>query len=144
MVLNRQKRLRIRTAEIAKFMARLQRELKVGRRDVTVCFVSNGEIARLNRRFRKKPRPTDVLSFPAHATDRTEVRPDGATPHLGDIAISPEMARRNAKQFGRSLDSELRVLILHGILHLLGYDHESDNGKMERKELRLRRKLGLK
>ena len=119
-------------------------ELKLGRREVIVCFVGNGEIARLNRRFRKKAMLTDVLSFPADAEDLDSVGLDSDNHRLGDIAISPEMAMRNAKQFGRTLDSELKVLILHGTLHLLGYDHEVDNGKMQRKELRLRRKFGLK
>jgi len=63
--------------------------------------------------------------------------------YLGDIAIAPAVARRNALRFGRSFDHELRILILHGILHLLGYDHESDSGQMDRRENRLRRALGL-
>ena len=63
--------------------------------------------------------------------------------YLGDIAIAPEMARRNAKKFGRTFGDEMRILILHGILHLMGYDHETDTGQMERREQRLRRELGL-
>jgi probable rRNA maturation factor len=62
---------------------------------------------------------------------------------LGDIAIAPAVARRNALRFGRSFDQEMRMLILHGLLHLMGYDHESDSGQMERRENRLRRELGL-
>ena len=135
MVLNRQNRYRIQRSEIEKYISQVRRVLKVGRREITVCFVGNAEIARLNRRFRRKPKPTDVLSFPTDGLDRSQ---------LGDIAISPEAASRNAKRFGRSLGDELRVLILHGTLHLLGYDHETDSGTMERKELRLRRKFGLK
>ncbi len=143
MVLNRQKRLRIRRTGLTNFVARLKRELKIGRREVTVCFVDNREIARLNRRYRGKSKPTDVLSFPASVETRNgSPAPDGT--FLGDIAISPEVARDNAKKLGRTLDGELRVLILHGMLHLIGYDHESDGGTMERKELRLRNKLGLK
>jgi probable rRNA maturation factor len=64
-------------------------------------------------------------------------------PYWGDIAIAPAIARQNARRFGRALDDEMRILILHGILHLMGYDHETDNGQMERREMRLRRRLGL-
>ena len=97
---------------------------------VAVCLVSDAEIARLNRTYRGKGGATDVLSFPA---DRTG----------GDIAISPAAARRNARSLGRNVPEELRVLILHGVLHLAGYDHETDEGEMERRELRLRRRLGI-
>jgi probable rRNA maturation factor len=72
------------------------------------------------------------------------IRRDSRTPSfLGDIAIAPSVARRNAKKLGRTLPSELQILILHGVLHLLGYDHETDRGQMDRLEARLRRKLGL-
>jgi probable rRNA maturation factor len=64
-------------------------------------------------------------------------------PYWGDIAIAPAIARQNARRFGRALNDEMRILILHGILHLMGYDHETDNGQMERREMRLRRRLGL-
>jgi probable rRNA maturation factor len=143
MLLNRQKRLRIPKTGLEEFIVHLRLELKLGRREVAVCFVDKREIARLNRQFRGKKKPTDVLSFPAGEGKRNGFREGPNSSLLGDIAISPEIASRNAKRFGRSLDSELRVLILHGMLHLLGYDHESDNGTMERKELRLRAKLGL-
>ncbi len=63
--------------------------------------------------------------------------------YLGDIAIAPAVARRNARRFGRTFDDEMRILILHGILHLMGYDHETDTGEMDRREQRLRRALGL-
>lgn len=82
--------------------------------------------------FRGKDHATDVLSFPAET--------GGAGGYLGDIAICPDAARRNSG----GLDRELRVLVLHGILHLMGYDHETDGGAMRRQELRLRRKLGLR
>jgi len=82
-----------------------------------------------------------ALAVPNQATKKGALDPE---PHfLGDIAISPATARRNAKKLGRTLPDELQILILHGVLHLLGYDHETDNGQMTRIENRLRRKLGL-
>jgi probable rRNA maturation factor len=111
-------------------------------------------IARLNRDFRGKYGPTDVLSFPAKRrpprvsrtrdgvkTRRTAAEPDQN--YVGDIAISPQTARRNARRGARTLSMELRVLILHGMIHLAGYDHETDHGEMDRFERRMRRRLGL-
>ena len=105
---------------------------------------------RLNRGFRGKDKSTDVLSFPAKRWRRPLQiggnRRRGEMPaggFLGDVAISPEMARRNARRHGRSLGHELRILILHGMLHLIGYDHETDRGQMNHLEGRLRRRLGL-
>src|SRR5580693_4995926 len=141
MILNRQSRIPLQDKVLARFLASVRRELKLGRREVTVCFVDDREIARLNRQFRGKSKPTDVLSFPANATGASDFPHANGTGFLGDIAISPQAARRNAKRFGRTLDEEIRVLILHGVLHLAGYDHEVDNGEMERIEMRLRKKL---
>ncbi len=102
---------------------------------VNVLITTNRELRSLNLRFRGKDAPTDVLSFP----------PVWKLPKdfAGDIAISAEIASRNAKALGHSPADELKVLILHGTLHLAGYDHEQDNGAMARKEQRLRRTLGL-
>jgi probable rRNA maturation factor len=143
MILNRQKRIPIPEASLARFLARVRREIKLGRREVTVCFVDDREMARLNRRFRGKPKPTDVLSFPGNGDGADEFPSEGGTSFLGDIAISPEAARRNARRFGRTLDEELRVLILHGVLHLAGYDHETDHGEMEVLEKLLRRRMDI-
>lgn len=143
MILNRQRGIPLQDASLARFLAKVQRELKLGGREVTVCFISDREIAQLNRRFRGKSKPTDVLSFPANGTDAKEFTSGSEEEILGDIAVSPQAARRNAKRFGRTLEDEIRVLILHGVLHLAGYDHETDSGQMERIESRLRRKLGL-
>lgn len=93
---------------------------------------SDAEVRRLNRRFRSKDKPTDVLSFPGETTA------DGY--HVGDIVISVPTARRQAAEAGHPVERELRVLLLHGLLHCLGYDHETDDGDMERREKRLRRK----
>jgi probable rRNA maturation factor len=117
--------------------------LKLGRREVTVCFVEDREIAQLNGKFRGKPKPTDVLSFPANVNGASSFPNENGAKVLGDIAISPQAARRNAKLFGRTVDEEIRVLILHGVLHLAGYDHEVDDGEMERVEMRMRKKLKL-
>jgi probable rRNA maturation factor len=103
---------------------------------VSVMLAGDKEIRRLNRQFRGKDTATDVLSFPAGNTARTRT--------AGDLAISVETAAREAARRGHSLDLELRVLLLHGILHLAGYDHETDSGEMARKENLLRKKLGLK
>jgi probable rRNA maturation factor len=110
--------------------------------------VSDQEISRLNETFRKKKGTTDVLSFPAVARQRPVRRLRGSNRHksggyLGDIAISPATAKRYARKHGRKLPEELRVLILHGVLHLLGYDHETDRGEMDRVEQKLRNRLGL-
>lgn len=106
--------------------------------DVTVAFVGDARMRALNRAFRGVDRATDVLSFPADAACRVR---DGA---LGDIAIATGVARRQAARQGHSVATEVRVLALHGLLHLLGYDHETDNGRMARAEARLRRKGGLR
>ena len=149
MILNRQRRVPVATRPLTDFLGRVRSALRLGDRDLTVCLVSDASIARLNRSFRGKPGPTDVLSFPAngHAAlrrARLSTSSPSSTSYLGDIAISPEAARRNAARFGRTLPQELRVLILHGVLHLLGYDHETDRGRMDRVERRLRAELGLR
>jgi len=99
---------------------------------VTVAIVPDRRVRELNRRYRGKDVPTDVLSFPAQEPGE-----------LGDVVIALGVARRQAAQAGHSLATELRVLALHGLLHLLGYDHERDGGQMRRLEQRLRRRGGL-
>ena len=139
-LLNRQRAVAVRPRPLSKFLARACRLVLPSAAGVAVCLVSDAEIARLNRTFRGKPGPTDVLSFPAHGAGASR-RARGF--HLGDIAISPAAARRNSLPEGRSVHDELRLLILHGVLHLAGYDHETDQGQMERYELRLRARLGI-
>ena len=156
MVLNRQRQMRIRIQSLEKFLKRARRELRLPADSFSVCLVTNATMARWNRAYRGKNRPTDVLSFPTEATPskrknspsggRKRARiPNGARPekYLGDIAIAPRVAQRNAREFGRTFDEELRILALHGMLHLMGYDHETDSGRMERRERRLRRALKL-
>lgn len=161
MILNRQRAVRVTQRPLGQFLARVQRELGIAEADVTICLVSDAEIARMNQVFRKKKGPTDVLSFPAIERSEPASMPRKRSlrkrslrirskrtsaqvrSFLGDVAISPSTARRNAKKLGRTFASELQVLTLHGVLHLLGYDHETDHGQMDRVEGRLRRKLGL-
>jgi probable rRNA maturation factor len=152
MILNRQWAVRVARQPLEVFLARVREELGLGEADVTVCLVSDAEIARMNEAYRKKKGLTDVLSFPEierrapENLRRSRNRSSAGARRgqfLGDVAISPATARRNAKQLGRTLGGELQILILHGVLHLLGYDHETDNGEMDRVERRLRRRLGL-
>jgi probable rRNA maturation factor len=152
-LISRQRTVKLRMAPLRAFAEELRGALGL-RESLTICFVTDAEIARMNEAFRNKPGPTDVLSFPGRvprgqprklgALSRS-ARVDGsrAEEYLGDIAISPAAARRNARAFGRTLPAELRILMLHGVLHLLGYDHETDHGKMNRLETKLRRRFGL-
>jgi probable rRNA maturation factor len=116
---------------LARFTATARKAARL-RGDVNVLVTSSEELRRLNKRFRKKDKPTDVLSFPS------AIEGFG-----GDIAISADIARENGETLGHGLGMELKILILHGILHLAGYDHEVDDGKMARAEVRLRERLGL-
>jgi probable rRNA maturation factor len=100
---------------------------------VTVAVVSDARVRALNQRYRRKLRATDVLSFPSEDPG-----------YLGDIVIAAGVARRQARQAGHTFQTELRVLALHGLLHLLGYDHERDDGRMARIEARLRSRGGLR
>jgi probable rRNA maturation factor len=117
------------------WLSRLLAELAPGSTSLGVRFASDREVRRANRAFRGKDQPTDVLSFPGEPGD------PGATSdsHLGDILISLPTARRQAQTAGHPVERELKLLLLHGVLHCLGHDHETDQGEMERLERRLRR-----
>jgi len=115
------------------WLAEVLRELAPTADSFAARFASDRELRRLNRDYRGKDRPTDVLSFPGEAS------PEGR--HLGDVVISVPTARRQAAEQGHAVDRELRTLLLHGVLHCLGYDHETDDGTMERLERRLRRRF---
>jgi probable rRNA maturation factor len=110
------------------------------RGDVCVALVSDARIKALNRQFRGKDKVTDVLSFPSGPATPIET---GTRRFLGDVVIASGVAKKQAKAAGHSLNIEIRILALHGLLHLLGYDHEADDGKMARVEARLRKKAGL-
>lgn len=119
-------------AALRRFAARLCAEVAAGAR--FCCLItSDAALRRLNRGFRGKDAPTDVLSFPCPT-------PEGA---LGDIAISAHRAAQQARAFGHPVETEICILMLHGLLHLMGYDHETDRGRMRRAETRWRRALGL-
>ncbi|HVT04841.1 MAG TPA: rRNA maturation RNase YbeY [Thermoanaerobaculia bacterium] len=109
--------------------------------EVAIAFVGDEEMQRLNRTYRKKNETTDVLTFPA---DSTYSFPGDEARPLGDIAISIDQARRQAAEEKHSLATEVRYLLLHGILHAFGYDHATDEGEMDALELKVRKRVGLK
>jgi probable rRNA maturation factor len=121
----------LRRRPLLEFARRLETDVAGGR--AFDCLITDdGELRRLNRQFRGKDSATDVLSFPMAASG-----------NLGEMAISLDRARGQASGFGHSVDKEVRVLMLHGVLHLMGLDHERDHGEMRRVEQRWRRRLGL-
>lgn len=134
MIIFRKKLSEVSETSLARFLSRARKAAGLEGR-VQVLVTTSAEMQELNRRFRRKNKPTDVLSFPALA------ELDGR--NAGDIAISADIASANAKQLGHSLSDELKVLVLHGVLHLAGHDHERDNGDMAALEARLRQELRL-
>jgi probable rRNA maturation factor len=129
-LLDRQRRHRVDGGRLREVIALAGETLQVSG-EVALVLTGDRLVRRLNARYRGKDRPTDVLSFPG---------PGGAF-GLGDVVISVETAERNARALGRPLRRELEILALHGFLHVLGYDHEADDGAMNRLETRLRRRL---
>ncbi len=121
----------VSAAALARFAGRAQRAAGLRGR-VSILVTGSAELRRLNRHYRRADKPTDVLSFPASG--------NGVA---GDIAISSEVAAENARRYGHSAAAEVKILILHGLLHLAGLDHECDRGQMSRREEKLRRRLGL-
>jgi probable rRNA maturation factor len=128
--------------EIAQFVRRVLIALRVDDdiHDVSIAIVDDEAMRNLNRKFRKKNKTTDVLTFPA---DDSDADPNATGRPLGDIVISIDQARRQATDQKHSLATEVRYLILHGILHALGYDHETDSGEMNALELEVRGNVGL-
>ena len=136
-VVNRQRKRRVATAPLRTFLERAARAAPApGDATVTVCLISDRAMKGLNERWRGRARTTDVLSFPAG-----DAPPFAGPTHMGDIAVSVEQAARQAAERGGGLPGELKRLVLHGWLHLLGYDHEADDGAMARLERRLARRL---
>jgi probable rRNA maturation factor len=133
------------TGGLARWLATVAPSRVTGR--VSVALVSDARVRLLNRRYLRHDHPTDVLSFPAAERGRADAarsrRRSPRQTFLGDIVIARGVARRQARERGHDEQTELRVLALHGLLHLLGYDHERDRGEMRRVEERLRRKGGL-
>ena len=138
-VVNRQRKIPVDVEGWQHFTNRALKSTSNETSDVTIAFVSDRHMRELNRQWRGKTGTTDVLSFPAGKDEFAN--PDGS--NLGDVVISLEQATRQAKEHGLSLDEEIAQLILHGLLHLCGYDHETDNGQMNRLELKLRKKLQI-
>jgi probable rRNA maturation factor len=156
-LINRQRSYPIAGKDLAQFAESVLESLSLARAQVSVVFVSDRQMRRLNRDFRLIDKPTDVLSFSyrtgklygdgseseraglsiSEDLDQTALDPD----YLGDVVISTQTAAHYAERLGLTLDQELKRLILHGVLHLCGYDHETDNGEMNRLEQKLRRRL---
>jgi probable rRNA maturation factor len=122
---------RLTQREIATFARRVLRAVDVEPEELSIALVDDESMRELNRKFRRRNKTTDVLTFP------------GDGPLLGEIVISVDQARRQAADEKHSLATEVRYLILHGILHAMGYDHETDRGEMNALELKVRAKVGL-
>ncbi|MDQ3805466.1 MAG: rRNA maturation RNase YbeY [Acidobacteriota bacterium] len=138
-VVNRQRRVPMDGGRWREFTEKALQVVPAGGAGVTVAFVSDRAMRELNRRWRGKRGTTDVLSFPAGQEEFE--RAEGSS--LGDVVISVEQAARQAAEQGLGFENEVEQLILHGLLHLCGYDHEADEGEMNALELRLRRRLGI-
>ena len=138
-IVNLQRKLPLNVKPIRDFAESLVSRIREAEgRDFSVAFVSDKRMTELNGFFRNKDSTTDVLSFP-HEPD--EFDPDRS--NLGDIVISAEQAQKQATENDLTLEAEIKQLILHGVLHLCGYDHETDTGEMNARELELREQLGI-
>ena len=124
---------------LARFLLRARKAVGM-QETVNVLVTGSASMRDLNSRFRKKNMPTDVLSFPHNSTMKSGHNGNGLA---GEVAISADIAAQNAIRLGHAVADEVKVLVLHGILHLAGFDHERDNGEMARKEAELRRALKL-
>jgi probable rRNA maturation factor len=138
-VVNLQRKRRVDTGKFRDYAENLTSKVNESSgKAFSIAFISDRRMTQLNEMFRGKISTTDVLSFP-HEPD--EFDPDSN--NLGDIVISVEQAQKQATENGLSLENEIKQLILHGLLHLCGYDHETDNGEMNARELELREQLGI-
>ena len=138
-IINRQRRHKVQAKRWREFATGALKAIGAGNRDATIVFVSDAAIRKLNRQFRGKDSATDVLSFPSQPES---FEADTET-NLGEIVISLDRAQAQAKENGLTLVNEVEQLILHGLLHLCGHDHETDDGEMNRLELKIRKKLGI-
>jgi probable rRNA maturation factor len=138
-IINNQRKVAIDTTVFNHFLNNLFESVEEAqRKPAAIAFVSDRKMRQLNKEFRGKDKTTDVLSFPFEADEF-----DTGEDFLGDIVISLEQAARQSAENGFDLATEIKQLILHGILHLCGYDHETDDGEMNRRELELRAKLNI-
>jgi probable rRNA maturation factor len=124
-------RKRVRTSQLREFVGEVRRAVKL-KGGLALLLCDDREIRKMNRWFRGKNHPTDVLSFHSDVPG-----------HAGDLAISAETAARSARRYKLTLNDEIKVLVLHGMLHLAGFDHEADHGEMEDREAILRKRFGL-
>lgn len=139
-IVNNQRKIKIKVEDFQAFAESVVDSVKEARtKSATIAFVSDWKMRALNKNFRGKNSTTDVLSFPFEA-DEFEADEEN---NLGDIIISVEQAEKQAEENDLDFETEIKQLILHGVLHLCGYDHEIDNGEMNRVELKLREKLGI-
>lgn len=144
MIINRQNEYALDLPSLRAYEHKVARVLDLGGRDFNVCFVSDEDISRMNAVYRGKAAPTDVLSFPWEGDGESGLEDSTADEFrnfLGDIVISVAAAERNAAGEGHSTEEEIHLLILHGVLHLLGYNHETDHGEMKSLEMSLRERL---
>ena len=137
-IINRQRQRKINAKQWREFGEQALRAIGTDR-DATIVFVNDEAIKKLNSKFRGRDHVTDVLSFPGDA----EVFEVDQQKHLGEVVISVPRAAAQARGNGLSFSGEVKQLILHGLLHLSGYDHETDKGEMNRLELKLRKRLGI-
>ena len=143
MIVNLQRKLKLDPKSFKSFVEQLVSVVAEAEASTfSVAFISDRRMKELNGFFRGKDSTTDVLSFP-HEPDEFEPSEGGTQNYLGDIVISVEQAQKQAKENKLALEDEIKQLILHGLLHLCGYDHETDDGEMNKRELQLRRKLGI-
>jgi probable rRNA maturation factor len=138
-IISRQRKVPIDTEYWRDFTAKALRVVPTDVSSVTIVFVSDRLMRELNQHWRNKPGTTDVLSFPA---EQAEFEVAGG-PTLGDVVISVDRAMKQARENGWSVENEISQLILHGLLHLCGYDHETDHGEMNRLEIKLRKRLKI-
>jgi probable rRNA maturation factor len=136
LLIRRQRKVQADWNEVRRFLRRLPSRLAP--LPYSVCVLSDRGIRRYNKRYRRKDEATDVLSFPSAR------RGQGRGGYLGDILISAETARVNARRYGLRVEDEIKTLVLHALLHLLGHDHERDNGEMARRERQWASRLGLR
>lgn len=139
-VLNRQRQRAINRVQVARLAQQVLARIGRSEAAATITFIRDPLMRQLNRDYRGIDAPTDVLSF-AYYESGDQAADEPGVCHLGDVVISVETAERYARQLGLTFDCEIQTLIIHGVLHLAGYDHETDHGEMRRIERRLRREL---
>ena len=137
-VVNLQRKVKVQSGDLRSFVRACDSIDEATGKTFSIAFISNRRMKELNKFFRGKDSTTDVLSFP-HESDEF----DADTNNLGDIVISAEQAQKQAEENGLTQENEIKQLVLHGLLHLCGYDHETDSGEMNVRELELRDKLGI-